>query len=192
DAERLGLVEGRALMLVDLDRCTRCDQCVEACIQAHGDGRSRLYLDGPRFARFLVPATCRSCLDPICASKCPVSAIWKGDGGQIVIADWCIGCKACAEECPYGAIQMHGIAWRFMPESRLLPGKWHLSEHPDQVWPSGQSPFSYDREFRIALAKLGCPVDQPADQLEPVGFRYRFPEPRYPLSLEDRYRLEVS
>ncbi|GIT30558.1 MAG: hypothetical protein Ct9H300mP1_26040 [Planctomycetaceae bacterium] len=52
-------------MLIDLDRCTRCGSCVDACIAAHDDGNTRLYLDGPRFENFLVPLTCRKCLDPV-------------------------------------------------------------------------------------------------------------------------------
>jgi Fe-S-cluster-containing hydrogenase component 2 len=192
EAETLGLVEGQALMLIDLDRCTRCDQCVEGCIKAHGDGRSRLYLDGPRFGRFLVPATCRSCLDPVCASRCPVSAIWKGDYNQVVITDWCIGCGACSESCPYGAIQMHGIAWRFMPEAQVVNRGWYLSDETDRDWPAGESPFRFDRDFRFALEKQEYQAGPASVGLEPVCFRYRFPESRYALDLKSRYRLEVS
>ncbi len=107
--EELGLFQGQKLMLIDLDRCTRCGDCVQACINTHDDGRTRLYLDGPRFGRFLVPLTCRECLDPVCMIGCPVGAINRGDNGQIVIREWCIGCKLCAEQCPYGSIQMHGL-----------------------------------------------------------------------------------
>src|SRR5262249_32594553 len=65
-AAQLGLVQGQKLMLIDLERCTRCDECVHACAHSHADGRSRLFLDGPRFGRYLVPTTCRSCIDPVC------------------------------------------------------------------------------------------------------------------------------
>src|SRR5581483_319590 len=105
--EELGLVQGQKLMLIDLDRCTRCDECVRACVNTHADGRSRLFLDGPRFGQYLVPTTCRSCLDPVCMIGCPVGSIHRGDNKQIVIEDWCIGCEMCARQCPYGAIQMH-------------------------------------------------------------------------------------
>ena len=111
----LGLIQGQKLMLIDLDRCTRCDECVNACVATHIDGRSRLFLDGPLFKtvvgaeprNFLVPATCRQCKDPVCLIGCPVGSIHKGENGQIVIEDWCIGCRRCAEQCPYSAIQMH-------------------------------------------------------------------------------------
>lgn len=104
--EQLGLIQGQRLMLIDLDRCTRCNQCVDACVASHEDGRTRLYLDGPRFEKYLVPLTCRSCLDPVCMIGCPVGAINRGENGEIQITDWCIGCELCADQCPYGSIQM--------------------------------------------------------------------------------------
>ena len=114
--EQMGLIQGQKLMLIDLDKCTRCNQCVEACVSAHHDGRTRLYLDGPRFEKYLVPLTCRSCLDPVCMIGCPVGSINRGDNGEIQIRDWCIGCSMCADQCPYGSIQMNA-----------LPGKIELT-----------------------------------------------------------------
>jgi Fe-S-cluster-containing hydrogenase component 2 len=110
EAERLGLVQGQKLMLIDLERCTRCDECVRACVDAHEDGRTRLFLLGPRFGKYLVPTTCRSCLDPVCMIGCPVRSIQRGDNREILIKDWCIGCGLCAKQCPYESIQMHPLA----------------------------------------------------------------------------------
>ncbi|MFM7165014.1 MAG: 4Fe-4S binding protein [Planctomycetaceae bacterium] len=105
--EALGLAWGQSLMVIDLDRCTRCQECVKACVAAHDDGRTRLYLDGPRFeSRYLIPVSCRQCLDPVCMIGCPVGAINRGTNGEIRIADHCIGCSKCADQCPYGSIQM--------------------------------------------------------------------------------------
>lgn len=109
DFEQLGLIQGQQLMLIDLDRCTRCGQCVDACVTSHADGRTRLYLDGPRFEKYLVPLTCRSCLDPVCMIGCPVGSINRGDNGEIQIRNWCIGCSLCADQCPYGSIQMASL-----------------------------------------------------------------------------------
>ena len=93
-------------MLIDLDRCTRCGECVKACIATHDDGHTRLFLDGPRFGDYLAPISCRKCLDPVCMIGCPVGSIHRGDNGEIRIRDWCIGCSLCERQCPYGSIQM--------------------------------------------------------------------------------------
>jgi Fe-S-cluster-containing dehydrogenase component/CRP-like cAMP-binding protein len=107
--EQLGLLQGQKLMLIDLDRCTRCGDCVRACINTHTDGASRLFLDGPRFGNYLVANTCRQCLDPVCMIGCPVRSIVRGEDGQIEIKNWCIGCRACSDQCPYGSIHMHEL-----------------------------------------------------------------------------------
>ena len=54
-----GLFEAQNLLLIDLDNCTRCDACVQACAKAH-DGVSRLLRDGLRYDHFLVATACRS------------------------------------------------------------------------------------------------------------------------------------
>jgi len=101
-----GISHGKKLMLIDLDRCTRCDECVRACVSTHDDGYSRLFREGLRFGNYLVPASCRLCRDPVCLIGCPVGSIHKGATGEIKIEDWCIGCTACADQCPYDAITM--------------------------------------------------------------------------------------
>jgi CRP-like cAMP-binding protein len=106
-ASALGLIQGQRLMLIDLERCTRCNECVQACVDAHDDGRTRLFLTGPRFGQYLVPNTCRSCLDPVCMVQCPVRAIQRGDLKEMVIQNWCIQCGRCAEQCPYDSIQLY-------------------------------------------------------------------------------------
>jgi Fe-S-cluster-containing hydrogenase component 2 len=109
EASRLGLIQGQKLMLIDLERCTRCDECVKACVDTHNDGHTRLHLFGPRFDKYLVPATCRSCLDPVCMIGCPVRSIQRGDNRQMEIKDWCIGCAKCAKQCPYDSIQIYPL-----------------------------------------------------------------------------------
>lgn len=101
-----GLYQARSLLILDLEKCTRCDECVRACAQAH-DGVSRLIRDGVRYDRYLVTTSCRSCRDPACMVGCPVGSIRRKNDLEIIIEDWCIGCGRCAEQCPYGNIHLH-------------------------------------------------------------------------------------
>jgi CRP-like cAMP-binding protein len=101
-----GLMEAQNLLLIDLERCTRCDLCVRACADTH-DGVTRLVRDGLRYDKYLVATSCRSCRDPLCMVGCPVGSIRRRASLEIVIEDWCIGCGLCAESCPYGNINMH-------------------------------------------------------------------------------------
>jgi len=100
------LMQGQNLLLLDLNKCTRCDECVKACVATHDDGVTRLVRDGLRFENYLVATSCRACMDPLCMTRCPVGAIWRKNTLDIEIKDWCIGCGACAIECPYGNINI--------------------------------------------------------------------------------------
>ena len=101
-----GLIEAQSLLLLDLDNCTRCDACVRACADAH-DGVTRLVREGLRFDHYLVATSCRQCLDPLCMVGCPVGSIRRRSSLEVIIEDWCIGCGLCAENCPYGNINLH-------------------------------------------------------------------------------------
>jgi Fe-S-cluster-containing hydrogenase component 2 len=181
--EELGLIQGRRLMVIDLDRCTRCDECVQACVATHDDGRSRLFLDGPRVGKYLVPATCRSCLDPVCMIGCPVGSIHRGDNGEILIRDWCIGCGMCSEQCPYAAIQMHDLG--IIPEAAHT-WQFRLGGPESRAWSPGSSPFVNDREFRSALG-VGEDTHDRA-----VHFEHEFYIERLRLGADRRFHLSVA
>ncbi|MEP6809147.1 MAG: cyclic nucleotide-binding domain-containing protein, partial [Chthoniobacterales bacterium] len=106
-----GLYEGQSILVLDMDLCTRCDECTKGCVREHGNEShglpiTRLLRDGRRFGDFLIATSCRSCSDPHCMSGCPVDSIHRGRHLQIVIEDHCIGCGLCASNCPYGNIFM--------------------------------------------------------------------------------------
>jgi Fe-S-cluster-containing hydrogenase component 2 len=106
-----GLYEGRKLLVLDMDLCTRCDECTKGCVQQHGTKShgvpvTRMLRDGVRFGNFTVATACRSCTTPHCMTGCPVDSIHRGKHLQIVIEDHCIGCGLCADNCPYGNITM--------------------------------------------------------------------------------------
>jgi CRP-like cAMP-binding protein len=101
-----GLMNAQNVLLIDLEKCTRCDECVHACGSAHG-GISRLLRDGLRYDKYLVTTSCRQCTDPLCMIGCPVGSIRRRESLEVIIEDWCIGCDKCAKQCPYGNITIH-------------------------------------------------------------------------------------
>ena len=100
-------VNGTATMLIDLDRCTRCDDCVRACAASH-DNNPKFIRHGQVQNGIMVAHACMHCVDPVCMIGCPTGAIHRESiEGQVVINDLtCVGCATCANSCPYDNIQM--------------------------------------------------------------------------------------
>jgi Fe-S-cluster-containing dehydrogenase component len=98
---------GTAAMLIDLDQCTHCDDCVRACASTHNNN-PRFVRHGPIHGPIMVAHACMHCADPVCMIGCPTGAIHRSTaGGEIVINQTtCIGCSICANNCPYDAIRM--------------------------------------------------------------------------------------
>lgn len=109
-----GLVQGNSILVMDLDVCTRCDDCVRGCASTHG-GRPRFVREGEKYNNFLIARSCYHCEDPVCLIGCPTGAIQRANIGEVVWVDdtLCIGCSNCANKCPYDAIVMHdtGTTW---------------------------------------------------------------------------------
>ena len=192
DFQQMGLFQGTRLLVIDLDSCTRCGDCVEACVKTHDDGYSRLFLDGPRYDRFLVPSACRNCLNPVCMLGCPVGSIARGNNGQIEIYDWCIGCSKCAEQCPYDSIQMHDLG--LIPEESLgwlcasrrsLPDDWYQARRLGGGWMQGSSPFLWQGDFLRNLTESVSDSESSS-----ICFRHEFRLPKK--SKTTHYRLSVN
>ena len=110
-------------ILYDSNLCIGCQACMTACKQANDmpvefSGQQRIwdnpldlsaktlniikmYEDGETTA--FVKRQCLHCLEPGCASACPVSALEKDPKTGIVTYDKnaCIGCRYCQVACPY-------------------------------------------------------------------------------------------
>lgn len=103
-----GLVQGNSILLIDVEQCTRCDDCVRACAATH-EGRPRFVREGNKIERFQIARSCYHCRDPVCLVGCPTGAIHRAGVEAVVEVDdeICIGCGTCAGNCPYDAIIMH-------------------------------------------------------------------------------------
>jgi len=104
-----GIIQAKAILIMDVTKCVQCDNCVTACASLHG-GNARLSRKGTMFNHFLlIPTSCRHCSDPKCMSNCPTGAICRDFGGEIYHKDFCIGCGNCARNCAYGNITVEAV-----------------------------------------------------------------------------------
>ncbi len=97
-------------LLFDQSRCVGCRACEQACQAEHNqpphevarlDERSYTWVETVSagvYQRHL----CMSCLEPTCASVCPVAALQKTPEGPVVWnAERCLGCRYCIMACPF-------------------------------------------------------------------------------------------
>jgi len=104
-------------ILCDVARCTGCEKCVQACVEANRLGRelpaARAHPDRLSSRRLVslvevapgahARKSCLHCLEPACADACLVGAIRKSPEGPVIYdADKCIGCRYCMLACPFG------------------------------------------------------------------------------------------
>src|SRR5688572_10758827 len=111
-----GIIDGRNVLVMDMDLCVRCGNCSLACHKVHGQSRllrRGIQIERPvaigkkRLQHALVPQVCMHCADPECLTGCPTGAIFRDPRGQVDIDRvTCIGCFDCATQCPYDAISM--------------------------------------------------------------------------------------
>jgi Fe-S-cluster-containing dehydrogenase component len=130
--EQKARITGAVGMLYDSTVCTGCKACVSACKQYNetppsfsssdklwdnpldNDSKTlnsiKLYKDGTgevkdreKDGHAYIKRQCMHCVDPACASACPVSALKKDEKTGVVKYDKnaCIGCRYCQVACPF-------------------------------------------------------------------------------------------
>lgn len=107
-------------MVIDLDRCTGCGSCEVACKSENNiatvspkeadGGRAFAWMkvmtevegEFPNTTMRFLPRPCMHCDNPPCVKVCPVAATYINDEGIVgQIYPRCIGCRYCANACPY-------------------------------------------------------------------------------------------
>jgi len=138
-------------MIIDIDKCIGCGNCVRACSKENGvpEGYFRTWVEryqvtedqehplveSPQGAingfppatredvkSFYVPKLCNHCVDSPCVQVCPVGATFVSpDGVVLVDPDYCLGCRYCVQACPYGC--------RFFNPEKKIADKCTLCYH---------------------------------------------------------------
>jgi formate dehydrogenase iron-sulfur subunit len=97
-------------LLFDSTRCIGCGACSAACKETNGlplpiepHTTAYTWTVVQQAGGVNVRRLCFHCLEPTCASVCPVAALQKtADGPVVYDAARCIGCRYCIMACPFG------------------------------------------------------------------------------------------
>lgn len=162
-------------MVIDLERCTGCLACVDACHRENNTspGVHWMYVfayddENKDDANFLV-RTCQHCSNPPCVKVCPVMARHKREKDGLVLTDYnlCIGCRYCQVACPYGANYFQWGEPR--PEAGYLNDRHDyngrkVNGNPPEKGIMGKCIFCPSRQDSkwkkgTTACQLGCPHD---------------------------------
>ncbi|MFQ5602437.1 MAG: 4Fe-4S dicluster domain-containing protein [bacterium] len=160
-------------MVIDLNKCTGCGECVAACKmelnvaivgpEESARGRTLFCMDiftfyegeFPNVKVRHLPRPCFHCEHPPCTKVCPVRATYINDEGIVAqIYPQCIGCRYCQTACPYTVKYFN---W-YKPE---WPEEMRATLNPDvSVRPAGVVEKCTFCVHRLQKAKEQAAVEQ--------------------------------
>ena len=124
-------------MVIDLDLCSGCGACEVACKSENNIAtvapdqaemgraiswmkvQSELEGEFPDTGVIFTPRPCMHCDNPPCIRVCPVGATYINDEGIVgQIYPRCIGCRYCANACPYTAKYFNWYGPQWSPSER--------------------------------------------------------------------------
>ena len=126
-------------MVIDLNKCTGCKTCVIACkaennlqtvpVSEAKKGRINNWInvktvtagEYPNAKIRYLPMLCNHCEKPPCTKVCPVRATYLNDEGLVAqIYGRCIGCRYCANACPYTAKTFNWFKPEFSENYKMM------------------------------------------------------------------------
>ena len=131
-------------IIVNVDRCAGCFACAVACKEenqvAPGIFWEKIKRDENVRDNVInwFRMSCMHCDDPACMKVCPMKAIHKGPHGEVLVDQQkCIGCKMCANACPYDVpvFNTEGRTSYFGDKQPLVvrPAKPHTERTPGKA-----------------------------------------------------------
>lgn len=111
---------GVVKLKVNKEVCQGCRTCEAVCSLVHTEAVSPQFTgiqvkEQSELGRFELIA-CHQCFDIPCSKVCPTGCIARNAySGAVEIGKDCVGCGACAEACPFGAIVMTELDGEIRP-----------------------------------------------------------------------------